>query len=166
VLTLEKDDVWPYIMILPSSKIELKNIFDSLFKSDIPLRILSLFQDEESIIHQSDIIRAFSQHSNKSIINHLNRLVNAKILKTKIEKIKIQNRSFWVKTYELTKIGNYIKLLFNINVKPEKIRELLKELFYFYVYKIINVSKKYKIDNSELKYLFDKALKESMRDLR
>ncbi|MHA1410110.1 MAG: hypothetical protein ACTSQY_07375 [Candidatus Odinarchaeia archaeon] len=161
---MEKEDIWPYIMILPKSKKELKVLFNSLFKSDIPLEIITLFKNEDEKLYQSKIIKSIKEHSNKSVITHLNQLVNAKILESGMEKIEINTRKFWVRWFKLTKIGRYIQLLFNMNVSETEISEKIKELFYFYVYKIIKIGKKYNINDVELRHLFEKALIDSMRE--
>ena len=160
---LEEQDIWPYIMILPGSKEELIETFNSLFNSKIPLEILSLFNDNENIrLHQSKIIQNFKEHSNKSLIKHLNQLVNVKILQSGIERAKINKRNFWVRWYKLSKMGKYIQLLFKNKISEENTRKILKELFYFYISKIIEINKKYQISITELKELFDKALFDSM----
>ncbi|MHA1754447.1 MAG: hypothetical protein ACTSYR_02905 [Candidatus Odinarchaeia archaeon] len=159
-----KEDIWPYVMILPSSKTELINIFNSLFKSEIPLKILLLFKNNDAKIYQSDIIRNFEKHSNKSILKHLNHLVKARILNTGLEKITINQRKFWVKWYTLTKVGKYIKLLFSLHPTTEEVRRTIEELFYFYVYKIIKIGKKYNINDEDIVKIFQKALNDSRRN--
>ncbi len=154
---MNENEVWPYVLILPGSKSELKKVFNTLFKSNIPLEIVGLFKDCEKI-YQSDIIKKFKNHSNKSILNYLKQLVDTKILETGIEKIKKEQRSFWTKWYKLTSIGRYILSIFNPEINEEQIKNLIKELFSIYVTKVIKIAGNYGINPSELNMLFQKAL--------
>lgn len=153
---MEKEDIWPYVMVLPGSKRELKSIFNSLFKSEIPLEIISSF-DGESKLYQSFIIQKFKAHSNKSVLNHLNRLVDTRILESGMERVKLGSRSFWVRWYKLSKMGRYMLSLFNSKIESDKIRHIIKDLFSLYITKVIKIAEKYNIEMDELKELFDKA---------
>ncbi len=154
---MEENEGWPYVLILPESKSELKKVFNTLFKSNIPLEIVSLFHDREKI-YQPEIIKKFKRHSNKSILNYLKQLVETKILETGIEKIRKEQRSFWTKWYKLTSIGRYVLSIFNPKIGEEEVKNLIKELFSIYVTKVIKIAGNYGIKLTELNTLFQKAL--------
>ncbi|MEM2109503.1 MAG: hypothetical protein QW327_03345 [Candidatus Odinarchaeota archaeon] len=162
---MSKNDIWPYVMILPGSKNELKKMFNILFRSNIPLEIVALFDNFEKI-YQSDIIKKFKSHSNKSVLNHLKQLVDTRILESGIEKIKKDHRSFWAKWYKLTSIGRYILSIFNPKIDNERVRVLIKELFNIYVTKVIKIAGDYGISLDELNSLFKEALEKSTGEIK
>ncbi|WEU39693.1 MAG: hypothetical protein OdinLCB4_004195 [Candidatus Odinarchaeum yellowstonii] len=157
---MDENEVWPYVLILPESKNELKKVFNTLFKSSIPLEIIGLFSEHEKV-YQPDIIKKFKAHSNKSILNYLKQLVDTKILETGIEKIRKEQRSFWSKWYKLTGIGRYILSIFNPRINEEEIKNLIRELFSIYVSKVMKIAGKYGITVEELNTLFQKALEKT-----
>ena len=92
----------------------------------------------------------------KTIIKWLKNLVSVDILAEGMEKSK--HGRTWVKWYRLTAFGKWIKLLLMPpeQVPPERIANLVNELFGMYLKSAIELCKRYKIDPEILKATMDK----------
>jgi len=109
--------------------------------------------------YQKELIRTLA-YSNKTVIKWLKALVAAGILSEEMKEATIKGRRVWIKSYWLTPLGKWIRLLFMRprELPAEKIRELIRDLFSLYVKSLVVLCKKYGISMSALRSDFQEAL--------
>jgi sugar/nucleoside kinase (ribokinase family) len=134
-------ELYPYVVLLPTSIEEKIEYIMSLFSSPVTVEILRLFEWDKELC-QKEIIVSLSQHSNKTVISSIRKLVSLNLLEVK-DKVEIRgNRRVRVKCYKLTDIGKWYNILFkDINELDSKLlREALTNLSVMFMAKILPFS--------------------------
>ncbi|MEM0368571.1 MAG: carbohydrate kinase family protein [Desulfurococcaceae archaeon] len=117
-------ELHPYVLLLPISVNEKIKYVTSLFSSPVTIEVLRLFEWNMELC-QKDIIMKLKQHSNKTIINSVRKLVSLNLLEEMEREEYRNNRKVRVKCYKLTDIGKWYNILFkDVN---ELSRELIEE---------------------------------------
>jgi len=149
---------WPYIIPLPTSTAQQSRLLFSVFKSEASMNLVKHVPlDKEA--YQKELIRTLG-YSNKTVIKWLRSLVAAGVLKEEMKKITAKGRTIWVKSYRLTPLGKWIRLLLMTprELPAQRIRELARELFALYVKSVVVLCKEYGISISTLRTDFQDAL--------
>ncbi len=107
----EHKGYWPTIIPLPIDRRERERLVTTLFSSKLGLRILSEIA-LEGCACQRDIINALKEHSNRTVIEALRKLVELGLLKEYIVVRKSGMRRVRMKCYRLTETGRWFSLLF------------------------------------------------------
>jgi DNA-binding MarR family transcriptional regulator len=150
--------LWPYVLPLPTSTSRQTRLILSVFKSEASMNLVKHVPlDKEA--YQKELIRTLG-YSNKTVIKWLRSLVTAGILKEEMKETTVKGRRVWVKSYRLTSLGKWIRLLLIAprQLPAERIRELIRDLFGLYVKSVAALSKRYGISVSVLKRDFEDAL--------
>ncbi|MEM0282675.1 MAG: hypothetical protein QXF00_06230, partial [Desulfurococcaceae archaeon] len=104
-------ELHPYVVLLPTSIDDKIKYITTLFSTPVTIEILRLFEWNIELC-QKDIIMKLSQHSNKTIIGSIKKLVSLNLLE-EIEKEEYRgNRKVRVKCYKLTDVGKWYNILF------------------------------------------------------
>lgn len=113
----------------------------------------------EKEAYQKQLIRTLG-YSNKTVIKWLRSLVTGGILKEEMKETTVKGRRVWVKSYRLTPLGKWIRLLLMAprELPAERIKELIRDLFGLYVKSVAALCKKYGISISMLRTDFQDAL--------
>jgi len=109
--------------------------------------------------YQKELIRTLG-YSNKTVIKWLRSLVRAGILNEGMKETTVKGRRVWVKSYRLTPLGKWIRLLLVAprELPADKIRELIRDLFPLYVTSVAALCRKYGISLNILRTDFQNAL--------
>jgi len=150
--------LWPYVIPLPTSATRQSRLLFSVFRSEASMNLVKHVPLEKEA-YQKEIIRTLG-YSNKTVIKWLRSLVRAGILSEGMEETTVKGRRVWVKSYRLTPLGKWIRLLLAAprELPIEKIRELIRDLFGLYVKSVVALCKKYRISLSTLRTDFQDAL--------
>lgn len=160
-LSSRKMKLWPYLLLLPTELKEQETLFISAFGSKIPIKILRLFSKRKKI-SQSEIITRLKEHSNKSVITHLQNMVKIEVLGEEMERVEREKKAVWLKYYQPTVMGEYLTLLLSRkSEESEKMREIIKELFKIYAEKVVSLGQSYGVTPSE----FEDIMKQSLKKL-
>jgi hypothetical protein len=146
------EELWPYILPLPTKSTQQYKVLLSIFKYKASPQILkSLSVDKPP-------------YSNKTVIQSLNTLVAAGILEEGMKKIVVKGKVVWVKWYKPTSLGKWL-VLFLIPLKQiprSEVERTLKELFEFYVKSTINFCVNYGIDPKSIKKTFEETYRQAV----
>jgi len=149
---------WPYVIPLPTSTAQQSRLLFSVFKSEASMNLVKHVPlDKEA--YQKELIRTLG-YSNKTVIKWLRSLVKAGILNEGMKETTVKDRRVWVKSYRLTPLGKWIKLLLVAprELPADKIRELIRDLFTLYVTSVAALCRKYGISLNILRTDFHNAL--------
>jgi len=150
--------LWPYVIPLPTGATQQSRLLFSVFKSEASMDLVRHVPlDNEA--YQKELIRTLG-YSNKTVIKWLRSLVTAGILKEEMKETAVKGRRVWIKSYRLTPLGKWIRLLLipPRDLPAERIRELIRDLFGLYVKSVVALCKKYGISISMLRTDFQDAL--------
>lgn len=158
------ETLWPYILPLPTESTRQYKILLSVFKSKVSFEIMRLMPVDK-IIYQKDLIGKLRRHSNKTVIEGLNRLVSAGVLEEGMEKITTKNKNVWVKWYKSTFLGKWLVLLLipPKQIPREKVEKTIEVLFTLYVKNAINLCKNYEVNPAVIKEIFEKTYQTAMK---
>lgn len=155
-----KEKNHPYIVFLPAKQKD--SVLSAIFGSKAAVDILkfSMSQGVSNKIYQKDLIENLS-YSNKTVIKHLKSLTRLGILKEQMEKTKVQNRTVWVKSYQLSDPGEWFVLLLTEEkaLSDEEKTKILKNAFRTYIKWIKTLSQKLHLDQSVLETIFTKEMR-------
>ena len=132
------EELHPYVIPLPTNTSKRVQYVTTLFFSPITIKILRLFEWDKEIC-QKEIITLLSQHSNKTVISSIKKLVSLNLLEER-EKIEIRgNRRVRVKCYKLTDIGKWYNILFKdiSELNSKTAREAIANLSVMFTAKIL-----------------------------
>jgi len=157
------ETLWPYILPLPTKSARQYKILLSVFKSKVSLEIMRLMPVDQRI-YQKDLIEKLRMHSNKTVIEGLNRLVSAGVLEEGMEKLAAKDKKVWVKWYRSTFLGKWLVLLLipPKQIPREKVEKTIKALFTLYVKNAVNLCKNYKVNPEVIKEIFEKTYQKAM----
>lgn len=144
--TLTLEELHPYVILLPISTNEKVRYVTTLLSSPVTIEILRLFVWDREIC-QKEIIALLSQHSNKTIISSIRKLVSLNLLEEE-ERVEVRgNRRVRVKCYKLTDIGRWYNVLFKdiSELDSKMIREAITKLSVIFMARILPFSKHLKI---------------------
>jgi len=150
--------LWPYILPLPTSTARQTRLILSVFRSEASMNLVKQMPlDKEA--YQKELIRTLG-YSNKTVIKWLRSLVSAGILKEEMKGTAVKGRRVWVKSYTLTSLGKWIRLLWIAprELPPKRVKELIRDLFGVYVKSVAALCKTYGISASMLRRDFEDAL--------
>jgi len=150
--------LWPYVLPLPTSTTRQTRLILSVFRSEASMNLVKHVPlDKEA--YQKELIRVLG-YSNKTVIKWLRSLVIAGILREEMKETMVKGRRVWVKSYTLTSLGKWIRLLLMAprELPPKRIRELITDLFRVYVKSVAALCKRYGIGISMLRREFEDAL--------
>ena len=149
----------PYVVFLPSD--QKSKVLSAIFGSKAAVDILKfpLMQGIANKIYQQQLVEKLT-YSNKTIIETLKSLVKLEVLTENMEKTKRNERTVWVKAYELSNIGRWFALLLaeEKDLSASEKARILQSLFRAYVKWVKNLSAKLHMD----KKLLEKAFMEEM----
>jgi len=149
---------WPYVIPLPTSTAQQSRLLFSVFKSEASMNLVKHVPlDREA--YQKELIRTLG-YSNKTVIKWLRSLVRAGILNEGMKETTVKGRRVWVKSYRLTPLGKWIRLLLVAprELPADKIRELIRDLFPLYVTSVAALCREYRISLTMLRTDFQDAL--------
>ncbi len=150
--------VWPYIVPLPTAGSRQSGLLFSVFRSEASTNLVRHVPlDDEA--YQKELIKTLG-YSNKTVIKWLRSLVAAGVLKEEMKETTVKGRRVWVKSYRLTPLGKWIRLLLMTprELPAQRIRELVRELFALYVKSVVVLCREYGISISTLRTDFQDAL--------
>lgn len=155
-----KEKIYPYVVFLPAKQKD--NVLSGIFGSKAAVDILkfSISQGVSNKIYQKDLIENLS-YSNKTVIKHLKSLTRLGILKEQMEKTQVENRTVWVKSYQLSDLGEWFVLLLTEEkaLSDEEKSKILKNAFRTYIKWIKTLSQKLHLDQSVLEAIFTKEMR-------
>lgn len=122
--------IYPYIVPLPLSREERMKFLYAAFGSKVRLDILSSIIQKglEQRSYEKSLIERLP-YSNKTLIKHLNIMVESGILSEGMERVDRRDRAVWVKWFQLTEPGRWITLLLSSpgELPDNRIRETFEE---------------------------------------
>ncbi len=142
----EFKELHPYVILLPTGISEKVQYIMTLFSSPVTIEVLKLFKWDKEVC-QKEIIMALSQHSNKTVLSSIRKLVSLNLLEEK-EKVEIRgNRKVKMKCYKLTDTGKWYSILFKdiSELDKEVIKEAVTNLSVMFMAKILPFSDYLKI---------------------
>jgi len=115
----------------------------------------SLAQGISKKIYQKELIKKLT-YSNKTIIENLKTLTKLGIFKEDMEKLRRENRTIWVKAYQLSDTGRWFALLLakEKDLSKEEETDILKTIFRTYIRWVRDLSEKLQVDKKVLKEIF------------
>jgi len=123
-------ETYPYIVPLPLGREDRLSFLQAAFGSRVRLDILLAMIDKgvEERCYEKRLIEEIA-YSNKTLIKHLDIMVEAGILHQGMERVKRKERYVWMKWFELTEAGRWVALLLGGPEKlpEEQVRETLEE---------------------------------------
>lgn len=123
-------EVYPYIVPLPLGREERMKFLYTAFGSRVRLDILSAIIEKglEQRSYEKSLIEELS-YSNKTLIKHLDMMVDGGILFEGMERVERRERSVWVKWFQLTEPGRWIALLLSSpgELPDNRIKETFEE---------------------------------------
>lgn len=157
------EKLWPYILPLPTKSTKQYEVLLSVFKSDVSFEIMKLLSIDK-LVYQKELIEKLRKHSNKTVIESLNRLVSAGVLEEGMEKLSVKGKNVWVKWYKPSFLGKWFVLLL---IPPKKIplkevEQIIQELFTLYVKNAIALSRKHKVNPEVIKEIFEETYRKAM----
>jgi len=161
-LPLKEVRVWPYVLPFPLD-IEKRKMIWSILQSKVGLSILARMQLEERT-YQQELIHG-TRYSNKSIIEHLKKMVLAGVLDQGMEQVLTEKKRIWVKWYAPTQLGRWL-ILFLKN--PDEVslnltKKTVEELFQLYSSSIVEVCEKYGLSPEFFHQILDEHAKKKTR---
>ncbi|MEM0002145.1 MAG: carbohydrate kinase family protein [Desulfurococcaceae archaeon] len=158
-------ELHPYVVLLPTSIDDKIKYITTLFSTPVTIEILRLFEWNIELC-QKDIIMRLSQHSNKTIIGSIKKLVSLNLLE-EIEKEEYRgNRKVRVKCYKLTDVGKWYNILFKdiSELSNNLIKEAVTNLSVMFMAKILPFSEHLKIGFTEfVNHVMSSAIKSAAR---
>ncbi len=138
---------WPYMLPLFKEPKKRVKLLMQLFSSPIVMEVLEAI-GSAGFISQKDLINTLRQHSNKTIITILRKLVNAGILEENVVRKRSGLRTVWSKYYKLTDFG---KWFYTLIVDPAKIpkgelRNLMSDIYELFGKSIYDVTRYLDLD--------------------
>lgn len=157
------ETLWPYILPLPTKSTRQYKILLSVFKSKVSFEIMRLMPVDKAI-YQKDLIEKLCRHSNKTVIEGLNRLASAGVLEEGMEKVAVNDKNVWVKWYKPTFLGKWLVLLLipPKQIPREKVEETIKTLFTLYVKNAVDLCKNYEVNPEVIKEIFEQTYRMAM----
>lgn len=157
------ETLWPYILPLPTKSTRQYKILLSVFKSKVSFEIMHLMPVDKPI-YQKDVIEKLRKHSNKTVIQGLNRLVSAGVLEEGMEKVAAKHKKVWVKWYKSTSLGKWLVLLLipPKQIPREKVEATIKALFKLYVKNAVNLCKTYEVNPEVIREIFEKTYQKTI----
>ena len=149
----------PYVVFLPAEKKDkiLSAIFGS--KAGVDVLRFSLKQGISKNIYQKDLVKKLN-YSNKTIISNLKTLTQLGVLSECMEKKEKENRTIWVKTYQLTDLGRWFALLLaeEKELTEQEKAEILQSLFRTYMKLVKDLAEELNIDKKTLQKIFQQEI--------
>lgn len=157
------ETLWPYILPLPTKSTRQYKILLSVFKSKVSFEIMRLMPVDKAI-YQKDLIGKLCRHSNKTVIEGLNRLVSAGVLEEGMEKVAVNDKNVWVKWYKPTFLGKWLVLLLipPKQIPREKVEETIKTLFTLYIKNAVDLCKNYEVNPEVIKEIFEETYQKAI----
>jgi hypothetical protein len=156
------ENLHPYVVFLPSN--QKPRILSAIFGSRAAVDVLtfSLKQGISRKIYQKDLMTGL-QYSNKTIIENLKQLTRLGILNEQMEKTKKDQRTVWVKTYNLSDSGRWFALLLaqEEDLSRKEKMEILEDLFRTYVRWVTHLAEKMQMNKESLESIFREEMKRS-----
>ena len=151
----------PYVVFLP---VEQKDkILSAIFGSKAGVDVLrfSLKQGIAKKIYQKDLVKRLN-YSNKTIIANLKALTKLGVLTEEMEKTEKEERTIWVKAYQLTDLGRWFALLLAEEKELTELEksEILQSLFRTYVKLVMDLAEELKIDMKKLEAIFKQEMRQ------
>jgi len=158
---LEK--LWPCILPLPTKSTQQYKVLLSVFKSDVSFEIMKLLSVDKPV-YQKDLIEKLRNHSNKTVIESLKRLVSAGVLEEGMEKLSVKDKNVWVKWYKPSFIGKWLVLLLipPKKIPLEEVEQIIRELFTLYVKNAIDLYRKHRVNPEVVKEIFEETYRKAM----
>lgn len=151
----------PYVVFLPSE--QKTRVLSAIFGSKAAVDILkfSLNQGISKKLYQKELIEKLT-YSNKTIIENLKALTKLGILKEAMEKLRKENRTTWVKAYQLSDTGKWFALLLakEEDLSKEEEADILKTIFRIYIRWVRDLSEKLHVDKKALEEIFAEEMME------
>lgn len=123
-------EMYPYVVPLPLPREVRLTFLQAVFGSKIRLETLSAIIEKglEQKSFEKSLIEELP-YSNKTLIKHLDILVEAGILSEGMERVARGERSVWMKWFQLTDSGRWIALLLSgpDGLSEERIKETFEE---------------------------------------
>lgn len=139
-------ELHPYVVLLPTDINEKIRYITTLLSSPVTIEILRLFEWDREVC-QKEIITSLSQHSNKTIISSIRKLLSLNLLE-EAERVEVRaNRRVRVKCYKLTDTGKWYNVLFKdvSELDSNVIKEAVTSLPVIFMAKILPFSEHLKI---------------------
>ncbi|MEM0029167.1 MAG: PfkB family carbohydrate kinase [Ignisphaera sp.] len=145
----KENSFWPFIVFMPIDVDKRALFLSTLFSSKIAIDVLRLFKWNEDLC-QSDIVKSFRMHSNKTIIATLKKLVSLNILSEEYRFEERGKRRVKVKCYRLTELGKWYNLLFRDpqELDRDTVKIYLTEVVREFIERITNFASKFSIPQS------------------
>lgn len=147
-------------MFLPSE--QKSKILSAIFGSKAAVDILkfSLSRGISNKIYQKELVRKLA-YSNKTIIETLKSLTNLGILTENMEKIETEQRTKWVKAYQLSDTGRWFALLLaeEKDLSENEKAEILQNIFRKYMSWVKDLSQKLNVSKKTLEEIFKEELR-------
>jgi predicted transcriptional regulator len=155
-----KESLHPYVVFLPSE--QKSKILSAIFGSKAAVDILkfSLSRGISNKIYQKELVRKLA-YSNKTIIETLKSLTNLGILAENMEKIETEQRTTWVKAYQLSDTGRWFALLLaeEKDLSESEKAEILQNIFRKYMSWVKDLSQKLNVSKKTLEEIFKEELR-------
>jgi len=155
-----KEKIYPYIIFLPAKQKD--NILSAIFGSKAAVDVLkfSINQGISNKIYQKDLMVNLS-YSNKTVIKHLKSLTRLGILEEQMEKTRVENRTVWVKFYQLSDLGKWFALLLaeEKDLSEEDKARILRNIFRLYTKWVKTFSEKLHMNKKTLERIFTEEMK-------
>jgi len=154
------ENLHPYVVFLPA---EQKNkILSAIFGSKVAVDILkfSLAQGVSTKIYQKDLVKKLT-YSNKTVIENLKSLTKLGVLTENMEKAEIEDRTVWIKTYQLSDGGKWFALLLaeEKDLSNKEKVEILQGIFRGYIKWVKDLSKDLHLNKETLERIFHEEMK-------
>jgi hypothetical protein len=155
-----KEKIYPYIIFLPAKQKD--NTLSAIFGSKAAVDVLkfSINQGVSNKIYQKDLMVNLS-YSNKTVIKHLKSLTKLGILEEQMEKTRVENRTVWVKSYQLSDLGKWFALLLaeEKDLSEEDKAGILRNIFRLYIKWVKTFSEKLHMNKKTLERIFTEEMK-------
>ncbi|MEM2105424.1 MAG: hypothetical protein QXV21_03010 [Candidatus Bathyarchaeia archaeon] len=155
-----KESLHPYVVFLPSE--QKSKILSAIFGSKAAVDILkfSLSRGISNKIYQKELVRKLA-YSNKTIIETLKSLTTLGILAENMEKIETEQRTTWVKAYQLSDTGRWFALLLaeEKDLSENEKAEILQNIFRKYMSWVKDLSQKLNVSKKTLEEIFKEELR-------
>ncbi len=152
-------ELWPYVLFLPAQ--HKNKALAAVFGSQTTVDILkfALNQGITEKIYQQQLITVLP-YSNKTIIRSLQSLTEISVLDEAMEKKSIEQRTFWVKTYCLTQIGQWFALLLadENDLTDQEKTDIFQNVYRLYLKWVNNVAHSLNIPSQTLQQIFDEEM--------
>ena len=149
------EDLHPYVVFLPSER-KIK-ILSAIFGSRAAVDILkfSFSQGIAEKVYQRDLVSKLA-YSNKTIIENLKSLTRLGLLKENMEKGKKDERTVWIKAFQLSDAGKWFALLLaeERDLSDSEKAEILQNLFKMYIKWLKGTSEKLRVEKKRLNDIF------------